>query len=289
MRFGEKALRYGGVDVVLRVLSLYKAEETIGYGGILEIFKEAAPGVRQFLHYFPKVKFFLQADNFAKYIQPRLKDPWESRVTTQAIANTFFVFRMRPKTFNELTAFRLCINQLGARLVGESERREQFAQAVWGTSDSWNELGDDSAGMARMLWFLCESSKGRPLPRAARGDAISAQMLLDAPDDLVEDGSDDADEDPMRHEDYSFHELVRRVVARRAFDDEGLELLCETAGLDFVPQPDDDDTDTAARAAQRRSVAALSSVCRELAEDTRQVRRRLDPSSGTAHLHTPSA
>ena len=62
------------------------------WGGILDIFKAAAPDARQFLNYFPKVKFFLQADNFARYIKP-LKGTWKRnmRVTLQGIAKTFLV------------------------------------------------------------------------------------------------------------------------------------------------------------------------------------------------------
>ena len=40
-RFGEKALRYGGIDIVLRTLDAFPRDMPVGYFGVLDIFKEA--------------------------------------------------------------------------------------------------------------------------------------------------------------------------------------------------------------------------------------------------------
>jgi hypothetical protein len=72
MRFGEKAMKYGGIDIVLRALSVFGPNERVGYNGVKDIFCTPIHGLREFLYYWPRTKFFMQAENWEKYIQPRL-------------------------------------------------------------------------------------------------------------------------------------------------------------------------------------------------------------------------
>ena len=40
----RKALRFGGVDIVLRTLALFRADERVGYHGVISLFTEPLQG-----------------------------------------------------------------------------------------------------------------------------------------------------------------------------------------------------------------------------------------------------
>jgi len=40
----RKALRFGGVDIVLRTLALFRADERVGYHGVVSLFTEPLQG-----------------------------------------------------------------------------------------------------------------------------------------------------------------------------------------------------------------------------------------------------
>jgi hypothetical protein len=71
-RFAEKVLKYGGIDFVLRLFSLYPAEEfTNESHNVLHIFQPISGGPKAFLHYLPKLRYFLM--HLKQYITPRLQ------------------------------------------------------------------------------------------------------------------------------------------------------------------------------------------------------------------------
>lgn len=72
-RFGEKALKHGGIDIVLRTLHEFEkchgAAFRVGYNGVKDVFHEAYYG-NSLLRTLPKHEFFL--DNYDRLIAPRL-------------------------------------------------------------------------------------------------------------------------------------------------------------------------------------------------------------------------
>ena len=70
-RYGEKALKFGGIDMVLRLLQLIPENVTVGYHGVLDLFKPCTEP-KAFLHYWPRTKFFLTPETFDRWLAPRL-------------------------------------------------------------------------------------------------------------------------------------------------------------------------------------------------------------------------
>lgn len=279
--FGEKALRFGGVDIVLRTLGLFRADERVGYHGVVSLFTEPLQGrARSILHYAARTAFFLQRENFSKHIAPRFvsctgKDPDRLQLTPQQIANTMLVLVAPPQTPRKLQAFRLVMNRFGAFLATSVE---DMACSICGTSTGWEEVfcNADIRGAARVLWHLCEDM-GPPFPPRGRGSRCHAEMLLEAqhlqlvrPLDAFELELEGAHaQDPLVEENYSFRELVQRCVARRAFENSGLKLLCEAVGIGFHPLPEGPEEEALRMAAQQdhQAIFALSLACTHLAED----------------------
>ncbi|CAE8655489.1 unnamed protein product [Polarella glacialis] len=163
--FGEKALRYGGIDIILRTFSLFRNDEKIGHQGISSLFTEPLQGrARSLIYYADRSEFFLRRENFARYIQPRLEHEctsWERGseiLTPQKIANTMLLSVLTPQTPRKLLAFQLVVHRLGAYLANSSE---DLAICLCGAAIGWKELfglADDFRGAARVLWFLCEDN-----------------------------------------------------------------------------------------------------------------------------------
>ena len=109
---------------------------------------------------------------------------------------------------------------------------------------------------------------------------LEAQNLqLVRPLDAFELELEGADaQDPLVDENYSFLELVQRCVARRAFVNSGLKLLCEAVGIDFHPLPEGPEEDALLMAAQQdhQAIFALSLTCSHLAQDLRVPKRSRD-------------
>ena len=80
-RFGEKCMKYGSIDICIRTLSQWLPGHKVGYHGVLDIFVEARC-VRSFNHYWPKLAFFLEAQNYSKWVQPH------TRSCRQHVANS---------------------------------------------------------------------------------------------------------------------------------------------------------------------------------------------------------
>ncbi|CAK9075375.1 Hypothetical protein SCF082_LOCUS36539 [Durusdinium trenchii] len=286
--FGEKALRFGGVDIVLRTLALFRADERVGYHGVVSLFTEPLQGrARSILHYAARTEFFLHRQNFAKHIAPRLegcssKEP--DCLSPQRIANTMLVLVAPPQTPRKLLAFRLVMNRFGAFLAASMD---DMACSICSTSTGWEEVfcNADIRGAARVLWHLCEDN-GPAFPPRGRGSRCHAEMLLEAqnlqlvrPLDAFElelEGS--TAQDPLVGESYSFRKLVQRCIARRAFENAGLKLLCEAVGLAFHPLPEGPEEDALRIATEQenQAVFALSLTCTHMAEDLRASKRSRD-------------
>eukprot|EP00439_Symbiodinium_sp_Y106_P051739 s2642_g6.t3 len=275
--FGEKALRFGGVDIILRTLALFQADERVGNHGILDIFSEPLHGrFRSILHFAPRTDFFLRPENFRRYILPRLDR--DRTLTPQQIANTMLVMVAPPQTPLKLQAFKLVTQRFGACLAASVG---DMAMCLCCTSTGWEEVfcNADIRGAARVLWHLCEDTEAPPFPPAARGSRSYAEMLLEAQhlqlarilDDFELELEGQDAQDPLLDEDYSFTSLVQRCVARHAFENEGLQLLCEAVGLSFtgLPEGAEEEALKQASAEGQRAITALGLTCTHLAEDVR--------------------
>ncbi|CAE6971928.1 unnamed protein product [Symbiodinium natans] len=279
--FGEKALRFGGVDIILRTLALFQADERVGNHGILDIFSEPLHGrFRSILHFAPRTEFFLRPDNFRRYILPRLDR--DRTLTPQQIANTMLVMVAPPQTPLKLEAFRLVTERFGAFLAASLS---DMAICLCCTSTGWEEVfcNADIRGAARVLWHLCEDVEAPAFPAAARGSRSYAEMLLEAQhlhlvrnlDDFELELEGEDAQDPLLVEDYSFTLLVQRCVARRAFENAGLQLLCEAVGLSFTGLPEGAEEESLKQATEeeQRAITALGLTCTHLAEDARASKR----------------
>ncbi|CAJ1448096.1 unnamed protein product [Effrenium voratum] len=74
-------MKYGSIDICVRALSVWPAGERVGYHGVLDLFAEVRC-IRSFEHYWPKISFILQAENYAKWVQPH------TNVSRQEAANS---------------------------------------------------------------------------------------------------------------------------------------------------------------------------------------------------------
>ncbi|CAE7819036.1 unnamed protein product [Symbiodinium sp. CCMP2592] len=283
--FGEKALRFGGVDIILRTLALFQADERVGNHGILDIFSEPLHGrFRSILHFAPRTDFFLRPENFRRYILPRLDR--DRTLTPQQIANTMLVMVAPPQTPLKLQAFKLVTQRFGACLAASVA---DMAMCLCCTSTGWEEVfcNADIRGAARVLWHLCEDTAAPPFPPAARGSRSYAEMLLEAQhlqlarilDDFELELEGQDAQDPLLDEDYSFTSLVQRCVARHAFENEGLQLLCEAVGLSFtgLPEGAEEEALKQASAEGQRAITALGLTCTHLAEGKLSVVSKDEP------------
>merc|ERR1712008_593758 len=136
-------------------------------------------------------------------------------------------------------------------LGGEMAQRSDLALGWFCSGSSWEELWghDDFAGAAVRLWFVL---KHQSFPRDARGDRRQAELLL-----YCSDAEDQVHELLGEDEYFTFRGLVERCLACRAFDDNGLRLLCARVGLDFQ-----DEQPPAAFQQQARMLEALGVVSR---------------------------
>lgn len=69
LRFGEKCMKYGSIDICVVTLNVWPVGERVGYHGVLDLFAEVRC-MRSFEHYWPKTAYFLQGENYAKWVQP---------------------------------------------------------------------------------------------------------------------------------------------------------------------------------------------------------------------------
>ena len=97
-RYGEKALKYGGVDMVLRLLQLIPENERVGYHGVLDLFKTCTEP-RAFIHYWPRTQYFLTPENFDRWLAPRLRVESRNSMREQ-ICNTLLLCIILTRLYN---------------------------------------------------------------------------------------------------------------------------------------------------------------------------------------------
>ncbi|CAE7662812.1 unnamed protein product [Symbiodinium sp. CCMP2456] len=112
-RFGEKCMKYGSIDLCVRTLSLWPNGEPVGQD-VLDLFHEICC-VGSFNHYWPKVRFFLNGQNFATWVQPHLSHR-HAMATRQEVANTLLVrmISLDTRSADVAQAVRRCREDLQA-------------------------------------------------------------------------------------------------------------------------------------------------------------------------------
>lgn len=269
-RLGEKVLKLGGIDVCVRVLSLYALDERVGYNGVLDLFVYLH-GARMARH-ISRALWFLEPDHWEKWIAPRLQG-LQGHPTRQHVLNTLLVGALlevplepppscdpdieleHPVALEEGELAKehiLALRSAGAEMADGAE----LATSVFGTGGSWEELwgSDHFCAAGVRLWTVLRV--GRIFPLCARGAHKHAELLLDC--------EDYEDEIEVLAPDFSFRDLVTSCVVCRAFDDDGLMYLCDFArrrgwtDVTFVPEP------SAPVQNAKRTLKALSIVAREV-------------------------
>ncbi len=230
-RFGEKALRHGGVDFALRALECFPADMQVGYGGVLEIFNSATFGPRSLLHHLPKLEYFLERRAFDEHVAPRLGLYPPARgsdgpPTAQNIANTL-LSRLLADGYpwrDECTvkAIIACRSRLGAQLTCEDGHECPHVSMTIG---GWGELFgyDDKESVILLFYAILRS--GPEFRPYARGRAKQAKALLET----MASWGVDWDDMP-----FTKRELVELCARRLAFTANGLTTLVErTGGLEL--------------------------------------------------------
>lgn len=207
-RFGEKCMKYGGIDLCIRTLDVWPSGVRVGYGGVLDMFKEVSC-IMSFNHFLPKISFFLQPQHFSRWIQPALT-PGDS-TTRQQVANSILA-RMSTNDVRDAQAaevIRACREVLKAE---PSFHEEQISRKL-GYGTVWDNLFGEfvSRGREALQSFDLMLRCGLPLSESGRGDAEEAETLIEEWDRASGFGD--------------FNAFVARCESMCAFDSEGMEVL----------------------------------------------------------------
>ena len=186
-RFGEKALKHGGVDFALRTLTCFPVDMCVGYNGVLDVFVAAKGGPLALLHELPKVKFFLQ--HWSTLIAPRLaasKPKWcghnvaAALPTAQDVANSLLSWTINQAGPGDEArkALVACRTTLGAQLVAPGRVKAHEAAGLGCTGGGWAELfAFDDDVFVQLLYTLLKA-RGHTFPPYARGDSYCLSTLL---------------------------------------------------------------------------------------------------------------
>ena len=212
LRFGEKCMKYGSIDICVRALSVWPAGERVGYHGVLDLFAEVRC-IRSFEHYWPKISFILQAENYAKWVQPH------TNVSRQEAANSILAlcsgrFDVRDSGVKEVVA--KCRVTLAAEpTVDGGICRELTSSTVW------DSLFGAFANRGRegLQCYDLMLRHGPQLSQEARGGEAEARTLR-----LQWDRSRGL-EDTGGHMQRPWESFVQRCEDMNAFTPEGLEEL----------------------------------------------------------------
>lgn len=243
-RFAEKVLKYGGIDFVLRLFSLYEATDVQGRGGVLQIFAEVK-SPQALLHYLPKIRYFLEHRHFNEFLIPRLKKDdegfgssefevpeWAKKLgffcdrkrqkrpplTAQRISNALLlmVVTQGHSTAAEVRAeaIRQCREQLRAQLTKDDAF---LCKDIVTSLDAWSEIS--RAGRSSFACFkACMTSDAPQSTRDAQGGAREARMLIEA----ATSGGVCVSE---------ARAVAEMFLAKRQFDEVGMKVVCGEYGL----------------------------------------------------------
>lgn len=261
MRLGEKVLKYGGIDLCVRTLSVFAQEEQVGYHGVMDIFDKSR-SMQDMEHYLPKFTWFLKPSHWNAWIAPRFEA--ERKITRQQVLNSLLLKAMLmitsdtdTKVVQQLGQLVHVFRELGAQMAPSSD----LALGWFCSGSSWEELwgSDDFVAAGARLWFLLHL----PFSREARGDRSQAEFVMEC-DDVEDEIQELLGED----EDFTFRGLVERCLTLRAFNDDGLRFLCSRVGLPFQAE-----RPAAPYHQQARMLEALGVVSRQLSVDISALRR----------------
>lgn len=200
-RFGEKCMKYGSIDICVVTLNVWPAGERVGYSGVLDLFAEVQC-MRSFEHYWPKIAYFLQAQNYAKWVQPH------TSVSRQDAANSLL---------SRFSAFD--VRQPG---VAEAIRKCRLVLMAEPTSETWGNLFGRGIHRGRegLQAYDLMLRHGPRISDEARGGEDDAQVLRshwDRSGGLGDTGGPAVEG--------SLEAFVQRCEEMNAFTREGLEML----------------------------------------------------------------
>lgn len=211
-RFGEKCMKYGSIDICVVTLNVWPAGERVGYRGVLDLFAEVRC-MRSFEHYWPKTAYFLQVENYAKWVQPH------TSVSRQDAANSllsrFSAFDVREPGVAE--AIRKC----RLVLMAEPTIKSEVCQHVYSCS-TWDNLFGRGTHRGRegLQAYDLMLRHGPRISDEARGGEDEAQVLRshwDRSGGLGDNGGPAVEG--------SLEAFVQRCEEMNAFTREGLEVL----------------------------------------------------------------
>ena len=175
-RYGEKALKFGGIDMVLRLLQLIPENVTVGYHGVLDLFKPCTEP-KAFLHYWPRTKFFLTPETFDRWLAPRLSvESPNTNTTREQICNTLLLRMMVWGESDEAEKTIGLCRSLGAQMT---KRGEFLALGLYGSlPNTWTELFhlQNNGWVVESFFHVLRS--GPPFAEHARGGRDDARRLL---------------------------------------------------------------------------------------------------------------
>ena len=183
LRFGEKCLKYGSIDICVQALSVWPQGEEVGYSGVYDLFTELRC-VKSFEHYWPKVCFFLEEDNFAKWVQPHVKtrsrspDREGNTISRQQVANSVLakVSQWDVRSSGVPEVVRKCREDIRAE---PTIRDHSIDFRVAGNLTAWEHLFGRFAcrGREGLQAFDLMLRHGHPISSEARGGESEAETL----------------------------------------------------------------------------------------------------------------
>lgn len=275
-RFAEKVLKYGGIDFVLRLFSLYEATDVQGRGGVLQIFTQIK-SPQALLQYLPKIRYFLEHQHFNECLIPCLKKEdegfsssevevpeWLKKhgfccdrkrqkrppLTAQRISNALLlmVITQGHSTAEvRAEAIRQCREQLGAQLTKDDAF---LCTDIITSLDAWSEISQ--AGQSSFAHFKACMTSGAPQTTCdAQGGAREARMLIEA----ALSGRVCVSE---------ARAVAEMFLAKRQFDEAGMKVICGEYGLTEteteLPSMADDESKQQARTLQALGVVLNGNV-----------------------------
>ena len=203
-------MKYGSIDICIRALSQWPEGQQVGYHGVLDLFMEARC-VRSFNHYWPKLAYFLEAQHYAKWVQPH------TSVCRQHAANSLLA-RFSSLDIRDAGVAEV-IRKCREVLLAEPTVTGGIHSALAGTLTVWEDLfgrfsNRGREGLQAYDWMLRHGPVISDEGRAGRREAIVLRQHWDRSGGFG-GGS----------EDESLAAFVRRCEAMNAFTPEGLREL----------------------------------------------------------------
>ena len=204
-------MKYGSIDLCVRALSVWPRGEQVGYHGVLDLFS-AIRCAKAFEHYWPRTRYFLSADNFAKWVGPHLQPSDGDRsVMRQRVANSILAKMSElPDSFHVVAGIlRQCREVLHAEpTVQGGLARKIHGMTVW--QGLFGVFGDhDRPALHVLRAMLCYGPKISATARACTTEAEVLRACWDNVGGLDED----------------WQTFVERCENMTAFTSSGMDVL----------------------------------------------------------------